>query len=172
MHSSRMRTARISSCPGGGLHQGPPGSRPPRTRHPQTRHPPGTRPPPGADHLGPGSPPRTRHPPPGADPPGTRHPPWTEWQTGAKILPCSKLRLRAVITVTKEPHCLNYKIQNTENTTVACRNWANLPVKTITIICQHPDTVTLRQVKTYLHICHLLNLPRWVKASSTSIFEA
>ena len=25
-------------------------------------------------------------------------PPWTEWQTGAKILPCPKLRLRAVIT--------------------------------------------------------------------------
>ena len=26
-------------------------------------------------------------------------PPWTEWQTGAKILPCPKLRLRAVIIV-------------------------------------------------------------------------
>ena len=26
-----------------------------------------------------------------------RPPPWTEWQTGAKILPCPKLRLRAVI---------------------------------------------------------------------------
>ena len=25
-------------------------------------------------------------------------PPWTEWQTGAKLLPCPKLRLRAVIT--------------------------------------------------------------------------
>ena len=24
-------------------------------------------------------------------------PPWTEWQTGVKILPCPKLRLRAVI---------------------------------------------------------------------------
>ena len=30
-------------------------------------------------------------------PPGTRHTPlWTEWQTGVKILPCPKVRLRAV----------------------------------------------------------------------------
>ena len=57
MHSSRMRTARSSSSPGGS---------PPVT-------------------------PRTRHPP------GTRHPLWTKWQTGVNILPCTKLRLRAVI---------------------------------------------------------------------------
>ncbi len=49
------------------------------------------------------------------------------------------------------------------------KNWHYLPVKTITIMCQHPDTVTLRHVSTYLHICHLLNFPRWVRASSTSI---
>ena len=34
---------------------------------------------------------------PGGTCPGTP-PLWTEWQTGAKILPCPKLRLRAVIT--------------------------------------------------------------------------
>ena len=31
-------------------------------------------------------------------------PPWTEWQTGAKILPCPKLRLRAV-NITDEAVC-------------------------------------------------------------------
>ena len=45
----------------------------------------------------------------------------------------------------------------------------HLPVKTITIICQHPDTVTDIHVRMYLLICHLLNLPRCVRASSTSI---
>ena len=41
------------------------------------------------------TPPQSNHTPPGA----TTHapPPWTEWQTGVKILPCPKLRLRAVI---------------------------------------------------------------------------
>ena len=31
---------------------------------------------------------------------GRPPPPWTEWQTGVKILPCPKLRLRAVISHT------------------------------------------------------------------------
>ena len=56
--------------------------------------------PPGAGTpLGPDPPlPRSMHPP-GPDPPWEQAPlpPWTEWQTGAKILPCPKLRLRAVI---------------------------------------------------------------------------
>ena len=71
MHSSRMRTARSSSRPGG-LHQAPPGTRHPsrdqappwdqipfRTRHTLQRRPP-SRPgtPPGADPPGPGTPPR------------------------------------------------------------------------------------------------------------------
>ena len=71
-----MHTAHSSSRPGGGggsLYQAPPGTDPSR---------PGTPPPEQT--------PRTRAPPP---------PPWTEWQTGAKILPCPKLRMRAVITV-------------------------------------------------------------------------
>ena len=61
----------------GGLHQAPPG-----TRHPQAQTP--------RDQA----PPRTR-------PPGSRPPLWTEWQTGAKILPCPKLRLRAVMWTRK-----------------------------------------------------------------------
>ena len=90
MHSSRMRTARSSSRPGG-LHQAPPGTRHPsrdqappwdqipfRTRHTLQRRPP-SRPgtPPGADPPGPGTPPVDRH-------------------TPVNILPCPKLRLRAV----------------------------------------------------------------------------
>ena len=79
MHSSRMRTTRSltvcrsrSICPGrrgSACHACPP----PRT------------PPPHATHPLPCSP---RH----------ARPRWTEWQTGVKILPCPKLRLRAVIT--------------------------------------------------------------------------
>ena len=71
MHSSRMRSARSSSRPGGSpsgtplRNQAPP----PRTRH----HPPGTR-----------HPPRTRHPLP------------VDSHTPVNILPCPKLRLRAV----------------------------------------------------------------------------
>ena len=48
MHSSRMRTARSSSRPGGGLHQAPPG-----TRHLEADPPEQTSPGPGT--------PRTRH---------------------------------------------------------------------------------------------------------------
>ena len=48
--------------------------------------------------------PGTRHPspPPGPDTPHPRDQTpllWTEWQTGAKILPCPKLRLRVVINI-------------------------------------------------------------------------
>ena len=69
MHSSRMRTARSSSRPA-----------PPRSRHPWTRHPPGS-----------------RHPPrPGAPPEQT---PLVDRHTPVNILPCPKLRLRAVIIV-------------------------------------------------------------------------
>ena len=78
MHSSRMRTARSSSHPGGCLYQAPPTPYPQDGAHPPTwdqpsppdkvspgnRHPPWTRYPPGADPL------RTRHPPDQA-----RHPP-------------------------------------------------------------------------------------------------
>ena len=62
MHSSRMRTARSSSRPGGVLHQAP---------HPESGIPPEQIPP------GPGTPPVDR-------------------QTPVNILPCRKLRLRAV----------------------------------------------------------------------------
>ena len=66
IHSSRMRTARSSSRPGG-LHQAPPNwDQTPRDQAPPTRHPPG-----------PGTPPVDRH-------------------TPVNILPCPKLRLRAV----------------------------------------------------------------------------
>ena len=68
MHSGRMRTVRDSGSPGG-LHQASPrGQTPPGTRHPPS---------PGPD-------PRTRHPP-------------VERHTPVNILPCPKLRLRAVI---------------------------------------------------------------------------
>ena len=71
-HSSRMRTARSSSSRRG-LHQAPPpGSRPPSPR--------------GSRH----------HPPPTADTPGAYIPP-VDRHTPVNILPCPKLRLRAVI---------------------------------------------------------------------------
>ena len=66
MHSSRMRSARSSSRPGG-LHQAPPSG----TRHP----------------------PQDQAPPP---PSGTRHPLPVDRHTPVNILPCPKLRLRAV----------------------------------------------------------------------------
>ena len=117
MHSSRMRTARSSSHPEGGIgsppgahqEQTPAGADPPGTRYPlgadppRSRHPlragtppaagiPQIRHPPGSRPPGLGTPPpRTRQPP----RPGTPHP-WTEWQTCAKIWPCPKLRLRVV----------------------------------------------------------------------------
>ena len=57
MHSSRMRTARSSSRPGGVSIS------PPRTRHPpQSRHPPPEQTPP-RDQAPPLPPPRSRHPP-------------------------------------------------------------------------------------------------------------
>ena len=37
--------------------------------------------------------------------PGTPLPLWTEWQTAAKILPCPKLRLRAVIITLPQLRC-------------------------------------------------------------------
>ena len=77
MHSSRMRSTRSSGRPGG---RSPPG-----IPHDQAHHP-------GAD------PSWSRHLPWDQVPRGTIHPPlWTEWQTGATILPCTKLRLPAVI---------------------------------------------------------------------------
>ena len=106
MHSSRMRTARSSSHLGGVSTRHPPGTRPPcnQTAPPEQA-------PQDQEPLGPGTPPRIRHPPgtrpPGAGPPGTRHPPWTEWQTGVKILPCPKLRLRAVIRIYYYLSCIS-----------------------------------------------------------------
>ena len=116
MHSSRMRTARSSSC--WGEFNFPLGCRP--GSDPPQFPPLGV----GLDLIplnfqlgcGPGPDPPQFPPwlwtwtwspsispfglgleaPPGPDPP-SRHPPlWTEWQTGAKIWPCRKLRLRAV----------------------------------------------------------------------------
>ena len=113
MHSSRMRTARSSSRPGGvSTRHLPQDQTPPRTRHPAPR----TRSLPGPD-----TPPGTRHPP-------TRHPPGpgTPWDqtppvdrhTPVSILPCPKLRLQAVtrlhasrmhttylLTVSPSMHC-------------------------------------------------------------------
>ena len=57
-------------------------------------HPEQPRMPPGSNHTWPPQQPCT-HPPPGSN--HACPPPWTEWQTGVKILPCPKLRLRAVI---------------------------------------------------------------------------
>ena len=45
----------------------------------------------------------------------------------------------------------------------------NAPVNTPTIMCQHPDTVTLRQTRVYVNICHRPHRPKWVNAASTSI---
>ena len=67
MHSSRMRTARSSSRPGGSPPGTPLGADPPdqaspqEQTHPWTRHPPGTDPPDQAT-------PRSRHPPDQAPP--------------------------------------------------------------------------------------------------------
>ena len=67
--------------------QAPPGTRhPPQTRPPRTRYPPGPGPP--WDQA----PPRTRHLPGPGTPPVDRH-------TLVNILPCPKLRLRAVINL-------------------------------------------------------------------------
>ena len=81
---------------------------PPTTMHPPaTMHAPSNYAPPATMHTprNHACPPTTMHAPPQphmppsnhACPPATTHPPpWTEWQTGVKILPCPKLRLRAV----------------------------------------------------------------------------
>ena len=74
-----MRTTRSSSRRGVSTRH------PPRTRHPLDQAPA------PLDQT-----PRTRHPPDQPPPPL-----WTEWQTGVKILPCPKLRLRAVKIRTK-----------------------------------------------------------------------
>ena len=85
MHSSRIRTARSSSRLGGS----PPGT-PPEQPPPGPGNPPGPGTPPDQ------APPRTRHPPDQA-PPRTRPPcEQNSWHTLVKILPCPKLRLRAV----------------------------------------------------------------------------
>ena len=69
MHSSRMRTARSSSHPGGGLHQ--------------------AHPPPEQTPLHPGAVPLGADTPPSRHPPGPDHPPpLTESQMPVKILPC------------------------------------------------------------------------------------
>ena len=77
MHSSRMRTARSSSRRGeGGLHQAPS-----RTMHLRDHAPPWTMHP--------------RSPVPGT--PREQAPPAVDRHTSVNILPCPKLRLRAVI---------------------------------------------------------------------------
>ena len=72
------------TCPPGSNHAHPPAA----TTHPPSNHTPleqASVPPPWEQpHTPPQEQPRT-------------HPLWTEWQTGVKILPCPKLRLRAVI---------------------------------------------------------------------------
>ena len=117
MHSSRMRTARSSSRPGGGLYPPPPGSRPHQSRPPQlqTRQtpsrpstplgadsldqaPPWTRQPPAARHAGIAHPPAARH---AGIPPPT--PLWTEFLTHASeniTLPQTSF-LRAVIKLSR-----------------------------------------------------------------------
>ena len=121
MHSSRMRTARSSSR-AGGLHQAPPQDQPPRAcTPPEASPPPWSRHPPGtgtlqdqtpreqvpsheqAHPLGAGTPleqapPRSRHPPRDQTIPSPRrrHPPPVDRHTPVNILPCPKLRLRAV----------------------------------------------------------------------------
>ena len=86
MHSSRMRTARSSNRRGVS------------TRHlPGTRHPPWDQTPPGPDPLWDQAPPLWDQAPPG---PGTHlwdQAPPVDRQTPVNILPCPKLRLRAVI---------------------------------------------------------------------------
>ena len=57
----------------------------------------------------------------------SQHALWTEWQTGAKILPCPKLRLRAVITKKKDLvnfDPLKYNVEKIEVTQF-------LPLKTL-----------------------------------------
>ena len=84
MHSSRMRTDRSSSRCGGCVHQAPPDYAPPWDQTPTP--------------LGPDTP-RNQTPqdqvPPGTGTPLDRH-------TPVNILPCPKLRLRAVIISTIE----------------------------------------------------------------------
>ena len=100
MHSSRMRTARSSSCRGGGSPPGTPWDQtptdqahsPPGTRPLWTRHPSQTRPPLGPPPPGPGTPTPLE---PGI--PQHQAPPVDRY-TPVNILPCPKVRLRAVIT--------------------------------------------------------------------------
>ena len=93
MHSSRIRTSRLLMYPGGGLH--PEGG----GLHPGGGglHPGGGGLHPGEGGLHPGGLPRVC---PRSTYGGVGRPPssslWTEWHTGVKILPCPKLRLRAV----------------------------------------------------------------------------
>ena len=92
MHSSRMRAARSSSR-WRGLYQSPPGPDPPGTRHPPGPGTPQTRPP-GTRYC-----PRTKHSPPGSGIPAVdRH-------TPVNILPCPRLRLRAVMKAIEKRPC-------------------------------------------------------------------
>ena len=75
----------------GGLNQAPPQTRHPKPGTHLEQAPPGTRPPPGPGTPPDQAPPRTRHP-------QTRHPP-VDRHTPVNILPCPKLRLRAVIII-------------------------------------------------------------------------
>ena len=91
--SSRIRTARSSRRPGCSPPGTPSEEAPPRAGTPQSRHPPRAGTPQSRQ------PPWSR-PPWEQAPPWTRHPPCEQnsWHMPMKILPCPKLRLRAVKT--------------------------------------------------------------------------
>ena len=124
MHSSRMRTARSLTVSRRYPMHAP---RQPRTPSPAPQQP--WTPP--ENHACPPQQPCT---PPRQ--PRTSPPPWTEWQTGVKILPCPKLRLRAVIT--KRLVLINWlqKLGNPFNRVdakkCACVRWGTYPfVRTV-----------------------------------------
>ena len=109
MHSSRMCTAHSSSR-GGSPPGTPPGADPPWSRHP-----------PGSRH------PRTRHPL-GAGTPWTRHPP-VDRHTPVNILPCPKLRLRAVNINDKHHRKRLVRFKRTLNTIPCCPPFMAFDVK-------------------------------------------
>ena len=94
MHSSRKRTARSSSRPGGSPSGTPPDQAPHPTPQNQTPQGPGT--------------------PPGPDPPPL------DRMTGVNILPCPKLRLRAVITVVLIYYCRKRRLGQGNVFTPSC----------------------------------------------------
>ena len=76
-----------------------------------------------------------------ACPPATTQAPpplWTEWQTGVKILPCPKLRLRAIkiVSLPFRPSCCRI-ICCCRKIYTATRRWRTVTAKgfTLTIIC-------------------------------------